>query len=96
LIAAVKPSEPARQQQADQKSTETERCDVAGRPQCEIADAADQEISDHEVEEAQSMLTVEVDRPSPGGFANGDWNGSPIRPATTWGIALVRKAPPKK
>src|SRR3954451_7010910 len=44
----------------------------------------------------QRRLTIELDKPWPGGFAKGDWNGSPLRPATRWGIALVRKAPPKK
>jgi DDE superfamily endonuclease len=53
--------------------------------------------SAHISRETQAWLATQpVDRPSPGGFANGVWNGSPIVPATTCGMALVRKASPKK
>src|ERR1700761_5024603 len=43
----------------------------------------------------QTRLTVEDDRPSPRGFANGLWNGRPMAPATMCGMALSRNAPPK-
>ena len=44
----------------------------------------------------QSTLTVEDDRPSPEGFANGLCNGRPIMPLTRCGTAFVKNAPPKK
>ena len=47
----MKSTEPPRQEEADRESAETERGDVACIPQAEVADAADQEISDKEVEE---------------------------------------------
>src|ERR1700744_1616136 len=43
----------------------------------------------------QTTLTVEDDRPSPRGFANGLWNGRPLAPATRCGMELSRNAPPK-
>jgi len=44
----------------------------------------------------QSTLTVEEDKPSPGGDANGLWNGCPEIPLPRWGRVFARKAPPKK
>jgi len=43
-----------------------------------------------------ATLTVEDESPWPDGLANGLWKGSPMKPLTTWGIALERNAPPKK
>jgi hypothetical protein len=43
-----------------------------------------------------STFTIAEDSPWPGGEANGLWNGCPIIPFTKCGIALARKAPPKK
>ena len=43
-----------------------------------------------------NTLTVEEDSPSPGGLANGLWNGCPVTPLTQCGIALQKRQPPKK
>jgi hypothetical protein len=44
----------------------------------------------------QKTLTVEEERPIPGGDAKGLWKGFPETPLTKWGIAFVRNAPAKK
>jgi hypothetical protein len=44
----------------------------------------------------RTTFTVEEESPSPGGEANGLWNGCPVIPATKCGTAFVRNAPPKK
>jgi hypothetical protein len=41
-------------------------------------------------------LTVEEDRPSPGGDANGLWKACPEIPFPRCGSVFARKAPPKK
>ncbi|RXH55835.1 hypothetical protein GRAN_2692 [Granulicella sibirica] len=41
-------------------------------------------------------LMVEDESPSPGGFANGLWNGCPMVPLTKCGTAFAKKIPPKK
>jgi hypothetical protein len=43
-----------------------------------------------------NTFTVEDDRPSPGGDANGLWNGCPEIPFPRCGSVFARKAPPKK
>ena len=61
-------------------------------------EAAERTSSTHAtsaLKKPQTMLTVDDDRPSPGGVANGLWNARPMEPATTWGMAFNRKAPPK-
>src|SRR6187402_1100611 len=45
-------SEMPRQKQADQKPTETGCCDITRVLQAELADTADQEISNEEIDEA--------------------------------------------
>ena len=44
----------------------------------------------------QRTFTIAQDKPSPGGDANGLWNGCPIIPLTKCGMALAKNAPPKK
>jgi hypothetical protein len=55
----------------DQERTSAACKDVAGVPQCKITDAADEDIADDDIEKAQRTLTVDEERPSPGGLAKG-------------------------
>jgi hypothetical protein len=41
-------------------------------------------------------LTVEEDRPTPGGDAKGLWKACPEIPLPRWGRAFARNTPPKK
>ena len=46
-------------------------------PHLEFPRAAKQEVGHQEIEHAPEHVTVDDDSPSPGGDANGDWNGLP-------------------
>ena len=56
----------------------------------------DQQIGKHEVQEAPQTMTVEDDKPLPGGLANGVWKARPEIPLPMCGTLLARNAPPKK
>ena len=45
---------------------------------------------------SQAVFSTDDDSPSPGGDANGLWNGPPETPATRCGMVFARNAPPKK
>jgi hypothetical protein len=62
----------------------------------ENADPAHEKVADHCVRCAQSTFAIGEDNPLPGGEANGVGNERPETPWTKCGMALTRKAPPKK
>lgn len=68
---------------------------ILGLAQMEPLNAAYEQVTNGQIESSHSTLTIEDDKPSPGGDANGLWKGCPETPLTKWGIALTRKAPPK-
>jgi len=41
-------------------------------------------------------LTIEEDKPTPGGDAKGLWKACPEIPLPRWGTAFARNAPPEK
>jgi len=41
-------------------------------------------------------LTIDEDKPTPGGEAKGLWNACPETPLPRWGRAFARNTPPKK
>jgi hypothetical protein len=47
---------------------------VRGLAQIEAADTTDEQVCDDKVEETPRTLTVDDDRPTPGGDAKGLWN----------------------
>jgi len=69
---------------------------VLGLAQIKAAHTTDKQVADGKVEEAHRTLTVEEDKPTPGGDAKGLWKACPEIPLPRWGRAFARNAPPKK
>jgi hypothetical protein len=69
---------------------------VGSLTQIEAADTADEQVGDGEVEKPHRTLTVEEDKPTPGGDAKGLWKECPETPLPRWGRAFARNRPPKK
>ncbi len=77
----------ARMEQAHEQDAGAEGQRVGHQAQVEAARARQQQ--------PHSTFTVDEDRPSPGGVANGVWNGRPSAPASRCGTAFIRNTPPK-
>jgi hypothetical protein len=67
----VKPAKQPRGDEAEQKNAQSERDRVIDGAQVEIADMADQRYPTARLKKPHSTFTVDEERPSPGGLANG-------------------------
>jgi hypothetical protein len=71
LIAAVEAAKVPGGKKRDQERASAACKDAAYVAQSKIADVADEDIADDDIEKTQSTLTVDEERPCPGGLANG-------------------------
>ena len=71
MIAAVEAAEMPRRKERIGSAPRPNATTSLGVPQAEIADAADEDIADDDIEKPQSTLTVDEESPCPGGLANG-------------------------
>ena len=92
----MQPAEDAGEHDRHDQSAGAERQRVRRLAEIEIADATHQKVPDDDVDEPQRTFDVDDDSPTPGGEANGLWNGFPETPFTKCGIAFARNAPAKK
>ena len=89
-------SEAVGQHERHQQCRESQGDDVLRLAQVERPTRATRRYATTRLSDPHKTLTVDDDSPSPGGLANGLWNGLPEMPLTRCGIALARNAPPKK
>jgi hypothetical protein len=92
----VEPTKSAGTHDRNEHNSRSEDDHVLGIPQLEPSHATHEQIADGQVQQTPQALTVEEDSPSPGGDANGLWNGCPEIPLPKCGSVFARKAPPKK
>ena len=92
----VKPAKTVREHERQEEEAHTKGEHMVGLAQVKPPYAADKQVGNHQIEEAPKTLTIEDDKPTPGGDANGLWNECPEIPFPRWGNVFARKAPPKK
>src|SRR5579863_9410045 len=95
-IAAVETAEVAGGEQADQKKTQPQRCHVGGGAQAEVADTADQGVSDGEIEHAPHDVDGRRGKPLPGWPGERALKGTPHDPADEVGDCVAKKHPAEK
>ena len=78
----VKTPEHATKHDGKDEHTEAERNHMLCLPKVEFPYPENEQVATTRLSIPQSTFTVDNDRPSPGGDANGDWNGLPETPVT--------------